>query len=357
MIAVENEPLVDVRHKAPPLKALTSIRFFAAMYVVLYHLQFGFNQRPMISHFMRSGYTGVTLFFVLSGFILAYNYPVVRSAREFWIARFARIYPVYFLSLVLMLVQPTTRHAPHLIAGCILDFTLTQAWWIPLSGAINLAAWTLSVEAFFYAVFPFISPWLRTVSVRKFALIQLAYTVLMCIPAVLSLTHFAAFGVSMANVIEGSLPIFRLNTFAVGVFVGARYATHKKGLLIPVSGSIALLCTAWARPLLPVRTLLLTYFFVWIIAELANATSPVLTNRWMQVAGEISYGIYILQFPADYLTYHLLIWLRFPANYLLGAYIIGTIALAYVSFRWLETPARLAIRRALTGRPVPVRAI
>src|SRR4051812_45730838 len=54
---------------------------------------------------LRTGYLGVQFFFVLSGFILAYTYLPQRGTgfqRTFWVARFARIYPVYVLGLLLV---------------------------------------------------------------------------------------------------------------------------------------------------------------------------------------------------------------------------------------------------------------
>ncbi|HEV2620280.1 MAG TPA: hypothetical protein VGU23_10135, partial [Acidobacteriaceae bacterium] len=109
--------------------------------------------------------------------------------------------------------------------------------------------------------------------------------------------------------------------------------------------------------LLPLRTLLLTYAFIWVIVELADVAWPVLTNHWMQVAGEISYGIYILQFPVGLAVEAL--WRRCvsPTTRPLLLHVLAILVAAYVSYRWFETPARLTIRRVLTGRPVPVRAV
>jgi peptidoglycan/LPS O-acetylase OafA/YrhL len=369
---------VDVRHKRPPLKALTSIRFFAAMHVVLFHMQVGVHvsRVPLVANFMASGFTGVTLFFVLSGFILAYNYPEVRRPKEFWIARFARIYPVYALSLGLSLLRPVVWHAPHPVAGLLLDFGLLQAWWIPLFSAINSAAWTLSVEAFFYAMFPVLLPWLRRMPVRMFCVLQAGYFLFVCAPPLLGLTRFAHQGLQLANLMEGPFPLFRLNTFVLGVFVGTRYLarlrdreTAPQTCQIARSGadnlrlagsvlcSAALLCLAPSAAWLPLRTLLLSYTYVWAIVELAEVAWPVLTNHWMQVAGEISYGIYILQFPVGLMTAG--VWRRLipgMTNFVLPS-VAAILVAAYVSFRWFETPARLTLRRILTGKPVPVRTV
>src|SRR4051794_29809514 len=95
------------RDARPPLRALTGLRFVAAMQVLLYHVYApGSRGAPgWVRALVGSGYVGVGLFFVLSGFVLAYNYlePMEAgrvSRREFWLARLARVYPVYLLGLV-----------------------------------------------------------------------------------------------------------------------------------------------------------------------------------------------------------------------------------------------------------------
>src|ERR1035437_477263 len=128
--AIYSQP-VEVRHKLPPIKSLTSLRFFAAIYVVLFHESANpghFVFFPLAARFVASGFTAVTLFFVLSGFILAYNYDRIRSRREFWISRFARIYPVYFLSLLPAFITPHWSHLPRPGAlGVILTLLLLQS--------------------------------------------------------------------------------------------------------------------------------------------------------------------------------------------------------------------------------------
>src|ERR1700730_8218729 len=92
-VAVSLSKPLDIRHKLPPLRALTTIRFFAAIQVVLFHESFRSGHIPLppvAARIVNSGFTAVTLFFVLSGFILAYNYEAVPNKREFWVSRFAR---------------------------------------------------------------------------------------------------------------------------------------------------------------------------------------------------------------------------------------------------------------------------
>ena len=100
------------RELQPALTPLTSLRFLAASLVLLFHALDSFPQasvlqlpRPMLN-VLESGFIGVSVFFILSGFILGYNYLAMdfappRARRQFWAARFARIYPVYLLGMVL----------------------------------------------------------------------------------------------------------------------------------------------------------------------------------------------------------------------------------------------------------------
>src|ERR1700692_2961409 len=83
------------------LPALTGIRFVAAIYVVVGHDLPWLEKRMAIPLpvrvFLSNGYLAVCLFFLLSGFILAYTYSQlpsgIRNYAKFWEARFARIYP------------------------------------------------------------------------------------------------------------------------------------------------------------------------------------------------------------------------------------------------------------------------
>ncbi len=92
------------------LRPLTGMRFLAALVVVFFHAVFTFDVRlPLTSWgsaLLIRGYLSVDFFFLLSGFILSYCYTTTDghirgNARDFWVARFARIYPVYFLGLLL----------------------------------------------------------------------------------------------------------------------------------------------------------------------------------------------------------------------------------------------------------------
>src|SRR2546425_9611817 len=95
----------------PRLVALTSLRFFAAIIVVLYHCgQSTLQFMPLpFRGLIKNGYGAVGFFFVLSGFVLAYSYYTpMRSGVHgdqgvFWTNHFARIYPIYAIALLIAL--------------------------------------------------------------------------------------------------------------------------------------------------------------------------------------------------------------------------------------------------------------
>lgn len=121
---------------------------------------------PITSVFAQ-GYLGVTFFFVLSGFVLTWSArPALRTSTFYW-RRFARIYPAHFVALLLAIPVFYTIGAipdgsflkPFDPAILSLSFVVIQGWWLApiilFSG--NPAAWTLTCEAFFYALHPWVS--------------------------------------------------------------------------------------------------------------------------------------------------------------------------------------------------------
>lgn len=110
---------------------------------------------------------GVSLFYVLSGFVMAWVYRPDDTALQFYRRRFARIYPAYFVAVtVAICVSLVTRDfTPSELAA----YTLLQAW--SPAEAIHYAAnpvfWSLSCEAFFYLVFPVIAGTMSRASSRR----------------------------------------------------------------------------------------------------------------------------------------------------------------------------------------------
>ena len=120
---------------------LTSVRFFAALSVVFFHeapkLQSSLGS-GFLYRFFSLGYTGVSFFFFLSGFVLALAYFRDRSELDvarFFKSRFARIYPLLFVCLLLdaphtLMNDRLTGQLTglHLLQEVLVSFMALEAW-------------------------------------------------------------------------------------------------------------------------------------------------------------------------------------------------------------------------------------
>jgi peptidoglycan/LPS O-acetylase OafA/YrhL len=103
------------------VEALDLLRLAAAILIVLYHYTFhgpGAYQLtwvawPAVTPVTKYFFLGVPLFFVISGFVIAYS-AQNRTVLEFFIARFSRIYPGFVLCMSLTFVSVAAFGAPWL---------------------------------------------------------------------------------------------------------------------------------------------------------------------------------------------------------------------------------------------------
>lgn len=159
-----------VRHDAPEIRSLTGIRIIAALWVVLLHattwLTALLPEAAVLSPVARGGFAAVDLFFVLSGFILSYQYfgrlRTPFAYRDFLVKRFARIYPAHLVMLLVFLAIALATSALGITIGAAGQFTvggffsdllLVRAWWGD-DLVWNIPAWSISAEWLAYILFP-----------------------------------------------------------------------------------------------------------------------------------------------------------------------------------------------------------
>lgn len=161
--AATNFSAADVAEQLPshdrrgPIRALTGLRFVAALMVFVSHYPIP-GVDGVFLQATKSGYVGVTFFFILSGFVLTYNYldSFERNVRanviSYATSRFARVYPLYlFCTLFVWLTDGAHADLPvYLLA--------LQAWSPSVFVAYGLdgPSWSISVEVFLYAMFPMV---------------------------------------------------------------------------------------------------------------------------------------------------------------------------------------------------------
>ena len=166
------------------LPALTGARFVAAASVVGYHYQSVLHCPAWLDPLLGSGRSGVCFFYILSGFILTYNYKSwftndTKRWRLFAEARLARVYPMYFASMLLALAVVAGWDLPryrmlleessyaHLTTGNMTGSFLADTFCLqPLMPSPevellwNAANWSIPCELFFYLCFPVFLVWL-----------------------------------------------------------------------------------------------------------------------------------------------------------------------------------------------------
>ncbi|MBJ6765631.1 acyltransferase [Myxococcaceae bacterium JPH2] len=373
------------------LPALTGLRFLAASHVVVFHYLAREGMPGWLVQTLMSGPNSVTLFFVLSGFILAYSYlgaePNARvPARAFWAARFARVYPVYLLGLLLAAPVFVSKGLQErgLSSASLLDLGgvsaavmgLVQAWFPAAACQWNCPGWSLSVEAFFYLVFPFAAlPVLRLGPRRlvvALGLSVLAGAALVVAWLAVERTVAAAPGGIISHdawmVVGAYHPLLRLPHFLVGVFLGRLYCLRRLSVsatpgwdaalvTVGVGASLGLMAHGWEPTALAFKDVALLPGFACLLWGLAGGTEPlgrVLSQPFVVRLGEASYALYLLHAPlnnwlraADQ-TLHLGWWSRGLGFF--TAYALVSVAVSLAVFRYVEEPARRWLRQRLTTR-------
>ncbi|MFD8717183.1 acyltransferase family protein [Streptomyces sp. NPDC059629] len=157
---------------APSLPSLTGLRWMAAVLVFGLHVHnfryFGGAGGRLMDWGFEAGASGVSFFFVLSGFVLMWSAQPGDRAPRFWWRRVARVYPVHLvtvgIALVMMLTLPR-QPRPTLLQG-LADVFLVHSWWRPWWQTLDPVSWSLACEAFFYAAFPLLALLLRRLGGR-----------------------------------------------------------------------------------------------------------------------------------------------------------------------------------------------
>jgi len=342
----------------PDLRALTTLRFFAALWVVLYtawpHLDVAF-----VPVAVTKGYLGVETFFVLSGFILSHVYLEAAGEKRFryggflW-ARLARVYPLHLVTLFGMIGLGLAAGVAGLsIDGSLSDWrslpanlTLTHAWGLAPSSAFNHPSWSISAEWAAYLSFPafaFVAwrlrnrPVLATVLAAVFALGLYA-----------AFEPLAGYSLTEATFRWGALRI--VPCFALGC---ALYLVHRRGG-VPFAGLVALVSglavlASASLGLWDAVTVLAAGGLILGLGSLDNARAGVLGSKLGVYLGEISYSIYMVCAPVLLLTtnvaarltgaddkrFHIIVWL---------ALVAAIPVVAMLTYHLVERPARKAMR-------------
>lgn len=317
---------------------------------------------------------GVGFFFVLSGFILTYVYRdfTGHSVRSFYVARFARLWPVHLVTFLIaaLVIQPNALFVPVYAITAPINLLMLHAW-LPINGLVfswNAPSWSISAELWFYILFPSLAATSR-LGMWFAGLTVIAAIIVISVPAVPSrpfefwhvhaiLQHPAvrvvefAVGVAAGRLFNAGVRVRGHATFfefaavvAVGFYAATSVAVQgaiagagheKTGLWYSQSGG-----------------LLVFAFAIFVFAQNGGLISRVLSIRALVILGEISFSTYML--------HQLLIRVALKQEWVLylGRPATITVVLiliyfgSYLLWRFIEVPCR----RMIIAKAAPLNSL
>lgn len=357
--------------KENKLNALTGLRAIAAAMILIEHA----------SVFKIPGATsgrldhGVSFFFVLSGFILAYVYPRFDGAKDvakFFAARISRIWPAYLVSLLLAAVALRMPANQFLLPNIFMVQGWIPSW--PYYFSYNAPSWSVSTEMFFYLAFPaLIFRWERTWLWKWLAAGALVIFLIWLVGEM----HLPRLSMSNEATQHGVLyinPLARIFEFVSGMVACLAYRRLRTSMrelpkiylsILEVMISIiavASICDGLSFSMFPhfMRTagaqwtskssdVLIFPVLIFLFAFGEGSLSKLLGSRLMILLGEISFSVYLTHQTVFY--YYVKRWPSQSTDYTgFTICVLTTLLLSLCIWTMIEMPFRNAVKSWLNSR-------
>ncbi|MCD6010982.1 MAG: hypothetical protein K0Q79_844 [Flavipsychrobacter sp.] len=340
------------------INALTSTRAIAAIMVVIHHFGYGVFPFTLSNNLFQSGNIPVSYFFVLSGFVLCISYSGVHvSYADYFQRRIGRIVPVYWLALLFMvpvavffLNYPLNGTA---LKEVLLSASFLQSWVPSYPLVLNSPAWSISVEMLFYAVFPFF-----LLLLNKNTKLFIGITVVLFLLSQYFHLKYYTSRWSLPDSIVDTVffnPVMHISQFLIGMIGGYLYTNNRSSM--PKSNWIAAGLLLLIIALIIYRPdnvsyhvgLIAPVFMIFVLSVAVNNAS-ILNLQWFVFLGEISYGIYILQFPVfKFLEAVNKQYMHIPKQYFFFLGLLALLLVSALSYMFIEKPLRKKINSLKFG--------
>lgn len=332
------------------IHSLTSIRGIAALWVVAYHfwndIVLLFPIFDLFSPLMKVGNYAVPFFFILSGFVLTYNYSHTFADLDwnkyfkFISLRLAHIYPVHIVTLVFVLCMITVARirginltdSGYSLDGFIQNVLLIHTWVPNFTLNWNYPAWAVSSEWFAYLWFPIVSVFMvNRLKSLNMVIILMSFTWLG------SIAIYAMGNISFKELIV-IIPTFLTGMLLHNLWVHLRHSYHPS-VFTPDISLIAIILLPFLCSGVVLISTYISLFIVIILslAFLQDSCSQYWQSKPLIFLGQTSYSLYMSHTLAQKLCYGLIPPQRFAeSDIFIKAGIVGLYLIAIALF-WIAT--------------------
>jgi peptidoglycan/LPS O-acetylase OafA/YrhL len=370
-------PLLSTNKPSIPerLICLDVARGLASLVVVFWHWQHFFmpnrdwvqgferSQLPLyrlFSHFYNNGgHVAVSFFFTLSGFVFFWLYKEQIASRacslhRFATLRFARLYPLHFLTLLLVLLLQTlyfSGHSHYFVyqhndaRHFVMNLLFASNWGFESGHSFNGPIWSVSMEVGLYAIF-FLVSFLRIASPAKLLLI---------IASLITFEHFHS-----GWIWEGPLEAFFIGGLShqlLFYYYEHRFRSVATDSLIVAAATLCwLLFFSWDRfsgIILYKLHLYSRFLFPLTIAALVLLECAFKVRfHFLKWLGDITYSTYLLHFPLQLLFVLFAAKANIPLSFFyspwsLALFMAILIPLSLLAYHYFELPMQIFLRKRL----------
>ncbi|MEV6977080.1 acyltransferase [Kitasatospora sp. NPDC093806] len=369
---VQTQTQTQTQARTERYPSLTGLRFLCALAVFFTHAWYvagvfrDDRTEQAVKAVLPLGMVGVSVFFVLSGFVLTWSAREAEPARAFWRRRAAKVYPNHLLvwALLLVFVLATGSAVTGGPGGAfpwlpaLASLPLVHAW-LPDPGftaGLNIVTWSLAVEVFCYLLFPVLLPRLRRIRPeRLWPAAGAAVLAVWLVALTASLFHGGRtvpdVGVSQWQFwIPYFFPLGRLPEFVLGMLL-ARIVRAGRGVApgMALSGVALLLALGTALATLPFAFLPAAATIVPVCGLILSAAAADRDGRrsWLRRPalvrlGEASFAFYVVHWPVVMITHWALgggRWSTPAAMAATALFLALALLAARLLHRYVELPA------------------
>lgn len=350
--------------RLPKLPSLTGSRFWAAFLVFLFHSSLPSDLAPFadanIQHIFtvmvgKAGWLGVSYFFILSGFIMVWSAKNNDTPGDFYLRRFAKIYPTHCLTWVMAFIIGATSLYQYKLWS--VNLLLLNTWFDDVHYFFvgNRPSWSLCIEAMFYLSFPFLFRVMKAIPAKfdlpgLIAVTAASLLVQTGIYLWVEPNHMmGAFPISQQHFwVSYIFPPARIFEFLAGMFA-ARLLINGRALVLSKTASLAILAATYVGSMyIPYQFSMSVVFIIpvcLLIISMAGddlkTRKTVLNNQTSVWLGEISYAFYMVHFLVLFYFLNLTAGRKFslPEGIaLIAVALVLSVSLASFMYKYFEVP-------------------